>query len=137
MIIKRLTSDFSALPTLPPLTDSGFECSSGSPGRDDVLFILGVNIFESDNDLEIEGFSREVVDEPPRARLAAFSISKVELRFLKLNLGRRLFMDDLPLVAEGPGEPVALVSLGLGVRKKFTFLGVGLGVGGIFILTES
>lgn len=95
-----------------------------------------MNIFESDNDLEIDSVSREIVDEPPRARLAAFSLSKVELRFLKLNFGRRLFMDDLPLL-EGPGEPVALVSLGLGVRKKFTFLGVGLGVRGIFILTES
>lgn len=137
MIMQRLTSDFSALPMLPPLTDSGFECSSGVPGRDDVLFILGVNIFESDNDLEIEGFSREVVDEPPRARLAALSLSEVALRFLKLNFGRRLFLDDLPLVAEAPGDPVTLVSLGLGVRKKFTFFGVGLGVGGIFILTES
>lgn len=135
--MQKLTSDFSALPTLPPLTDSGLECSSGVPGRDDVLFILGVNILESDNDLEIEGFSREIADEPPKARLAAFSLSKVALRFLKLNLGRRLFMDDLPLVAEGLGDQVALASLGLGVRKKFTFFGVGLGVASIFILTGS
>ena len=56
---------------------------------------------------------------------------------MKLSFGKRLFKDDLPLVEEGPGDPLILASDGLGVKRKFTFLGVRLGVGGIFIVTDS
>lgn len=51
---------------------------------------------------------------------------------LKLIFGRRLLKEDLPLV-EGPGDSPILASEGLGVRTKFTLLGVGVGVGGILI----
>lgn len=122
---------------LPPHADSELEFAIGVTGSEDVLFILGLNIFVRDNVLEIEGFSRGIVDEMSGAKLAVFSTSKVEIRDLKLSLGKRLFKDDLPLDEEGPGEPLALASAELGVKRKFTFLGVGLGVGGIFITTES
>ena len=120
---------------LPECADSGFECAIGVTGSDDVLFTLGVNIFESEYDLGIEGFSCIPVDGASEARLEAFSISE-EVRYMKLNFGRRLLMDDLPLAEGGPGEPVILSSVEPGVRRKFTFLGVGVGVEGIFIPTK-
>lgn len=121
---------------LPPRADSALEFATGVTGSDDVCFILGVKIFVSENDLEIEGFSRSI-DEACGGGMAAFSISKVEIRDLKLSLGNKLFKDDLPFDEEGPGEPPALASTELDVGRKFTFLGVGLGVGGILITTES
>lgn len=43
-------------------------------------------------------------------------------------------MEDFPLDEAGPGDAFPLASEGVvGVRRKFTFLGVGVGVGGIFI----
>lgn len=123
-------------PTLPPCADSGCERAIGVTGKDDVLLIRGVNSFVRDNDLEMEGFSLAPVDDPSEARLEAFSISE-ELRYLKLSFGKRAFIDDLPLAEEGPGDPLTLASMEPGVKRKFTFLGVGLGVGGIFIATKS
>lgn len=46
-------------------------------------------------------------------------------------------MFDLGLDDEGPGDPLVLAKLGLQSGEKFTLLGVGLGVGGIFILKSS
>lgn len=132
----RLTAGSSVPSVFPLLVDSGFECKTGVTGRDDVLFILGVNSFVRDNDLEIVGFSRVPVAKPSDAKLSAFSTSE-EVRYLKLSFGKRPLMDDLPLDEEGPGDPLVLASVEPGVREKFTFLGVGLGVGGIFIPTNS
>ncbi|KAM1099929.1 hypothetical protein ACFX2B_006392 [Malus domestica] len=84
----------------------------------------------------MEAFSRTPVEEPSEARLEAFSASAV-LRYLKLSFGKRDFIDDLPLAEEGPGDPLILPSTEPDVKRKFTFLGVGLGVGGIFIATKS
>ena len=94
---------------LPICTDSRFECAIGVTGSDDVLFTLGVKIFVSEYDLEIKGFSCAPVDEASEARLLAFSTSE-EVRYMKLNFGKRFLMDDLPLVEEGPGDPVLLSS---------------------------
>lgn len=49
-----------------------------------------------------------------------------ELLWMKLSLGNRLLIDDLPLDEGGPGDPdpLILTSEGLGVNRKFTFLGV-------------
>lgn len=106
----------------------------GVTGNETELFILGVKIFENDHDLDIDGLS--CVPEVEETE-SALSASELEPRFLKLNLGRRFRMDDLPRVEEGPEGPYTLESEGLGVRRKFTLLGVGVGVGvgvgGIFI----
>ena len=91
-----------------PCKDSGFERAIGLTGKDDVLFIFGVKSFVRDNVLVIKGFSRVPVDEAPSARMAAFSISEVEVRYLKLNFGSRFLMDDLPLDDEGPGDTLNL-----------------------------
>lgn len=56
---------------------------------------------------------------------------------MKLNFGKRLLMDGLPLDEEGPGDAVTLSSIESGVRRKFTLLGVGIGVESIFISTTS
>lgn len=56
---------------------------------------------------------------------------------MKLNFGKRFLMDDLPLAEEGPGDPAILSSIEPCDRRKFTFLGVGVGVEGIFIATKS
>lgn len=59
-------------------------------------------------------------------------------RCLKLNLGSRFLIDVLPLVEEGVDDPYTRESEEVGVRRKFTLLGVGVGVGGgIFICTNS
>lgn len=135
--VWKLTLEFRESTTFPLHVGSRFVCMIGVTGRDDVLFILGVNIFVSDNDLEMEGFSRGAVFEVSGARLAAFSISELELRYLKLSFGKRPFKEDLALDKEGPGEPLVLASAGF--KLKFTLLGVGvgLGVGGILIMTDS
>lgn len=123
--------------TIPPCVDSGFECKIGVTGRDDVLFILGVSSFVRDSDLEIVGFSRGPVVDPSEVELSAFSTSE-EPRYLKLSFGKRPLIDDLPdLEEEGPGEPLVLASVEPCASEKFTFLGVGLGVLGIFIATKS
>ncbi|OMO65162.1 hypothetical protein COLO4_31479 [Corchorus olitorius] len=89
---------------------------SGCYGSEDVLFILGINIFVSDNVLEMEGFSlTEVLEEDSGA---AFSIIVL---CLKLSFGNRLFKVDFPLDEE---DPQALASDGLGITTKFTFLGL-------------
>lgn len=85
----------------------------------------------------MEGFSLSEVEEDSGAKIAAFSISELAFLCLKLSFGKRLFKDDLPLDVEGPGDPLILASDGLGVKRKFTFLGVILVVGGIFIMTDS
>lgn len=56
---------------------------------------------------------------------------------MKLNFGKRFRSDDLPLDEEGPGDGVILSSVEPGVRRKFTLLGVGVGVEDIFIATKS
>lgn len=86
---------------ITPASFSGFDFPIWVAGSDDVLFILDVKAFERDNDLDnevaIDGFSCELVaGEAPRTRLATFSISGVEFRYLKLSLGKTLFMDDFP-----------------------------------------
>lgn len=83
-----------------PCTDSGFEWVIGVTGKDDVLFILGVNSFVKDKFLDIFALPLISDGEPPRARIAAFSISEVLFLNLKLILGRRDLMD-LPLDDEG------------------------------------
>lgn len=124
------------MPRIPPWADSGFECKIGVAGKDDVLFILGVKIFVRENVLAIDGFSL-ISGETPSASMAAFSISEFGLRNLKLSLGRRFFMADFPLDVEGPGDTSTMTWLGLGNGEKFTLLGVGIGEGGMFIVTDS
>lgn len=114
----------------PPDTDSELERAIGVTGRDEVLFIRGVNILDKDQDLAIVGFSWG----PLGATLVVFSPSELEFLYLKLSLGRSCFIADLPLNGEGLGDGLSLVLIdGLGVRRKLTLLGVGVGVGGIFI----
>lgn len=133
----KLTLEFVEPPKLPLHVGSRLESTFGFTGRDAVLFILGVNIFVSDNDLDIEGFSRGWL--PSGTWLATFSISVLEFRYLKLSFGKIPFKVDLPLDVDGPGEPLVLASAEEAVKRKLTLLGVGvgLGVGGIFIMTES
>lgn len=133
---EKLTSELSE-----PCTASEVERAMGVTGRDEVLFIRGVNIFVSDQDLEIEeDFSCGIANESPRAWWVgpAFSISELGFWFFNLIFGKRRFMEDFPLDEAGPGDAFPLASEGVvGVRRKFTFLGVGVGVGGIFIWTNS
>lgn len=112
---------------------------TGVTGRDEVLLIRGVNIFVSDNDLEIEAFSCETFGDAPSTMLAAFSTSLEGLRYKKLNLGKRLLKGDLLLDKEGPGDSLTLALLGpeFGVKRKLTLLGVGVGVIGIAITRVS
>lgn len=58
--------------------------------------------------------------------MGPFSESELELLCLKINLGRMFLMDDLPLA-----DPFSLE--GLGVGRKLTLLGVGVGVDGMFM----
>lgn len=95
----------------------------GVTGRDEVLLILGVNSFESDSDLDIEAFSWQETSTCP------FSTSVLESFGLKPTFGIRFFREDLVLGGAGPGE--------IEVKEKLTLLGVGLGVGGILMTTES
>lgn len=132
---ESLTGKGSCSATLPR-TDSGFESAIGVTGRDDVLLIVGVNNFAKENDLWTTGLSVDPADEAPRARIAAFSISEVERRNLKLTRGRRLLKDGFPLDDDGLDDTFTLAEDGLGIEGKFTFIEVGLGVGGMFILTK-
>lgn len=122
---------------LPVIADSEFECAIRVTGIEDVLFIGGVNIFVSDNVVATTGFSLGELEEDSGSKFAGFSMSELGFLYLKLTFGKRFFKDDLPLDEEGPEDPVILASDGLGVKKKFTLLGVKLGVGGIFIATDS
>lgn len=102
------------------------------PGKDELLFILGVKSFVREDVLRPKDFS---IGDSPKARIAAFSISELAVRNLKLNFGRRLFRDDLPL--KGLADSLNRGYLGLGAGEKFTLLGVRFGVWGMFILTKS
>lgn len=111
-----------------PLEDSGFGCSIGVTGKDEVLFTRGVNNLENDQDLDMDTFSSDK---------AAFSVSVFVLRNLKLSFGKRFLMDDLLLHEEGLGNAFALELEELGVKRKFTLFGVGVGVGSILTCTNS
>lgn len=95
------------------------------------MFALGLKTFVKDSVLERKGFFSIPADEPPSANIAAFSISEVVLRYLKLNFGRRFLMVDLLFDVEGSGESFILIKLGLGLGEKITLLGVRVGVAGI------
>ena len=85
-----------------------------------------------DNVLEMNGFCFVVPDEPPSSSMAAaFSISKVLFRYLKLNFGSKLLMLVLLFDDEGSGGSFIWPKLGLGSGEKFTLLGVELGIGGV------
>lgn len=92
--------------------------------------------FVRDNVLEIRGFSRVSANGLSSAWIAAFSISEVVFRDLKLSLGRRLLKVALLLDDDVPRESLTLAKLGLKVGEKLTLLGV-VGVKGMFILTKS
>jgi len=61
-----------------------------------------------DNVLERKGFFGATVADPPSARKAAFSISELVLRNLKLSLGRKVLIFDLFFDDEGPGDSLLL-----------------------------
>lgn len=109
-----------------PCKDSGFECIIGRTGRDDVLFILDVNSFVNENDLGAEHLSSNPGVEAPTAMMAALSSSEVELRYLKLNRGRRLLLDDTPLEEDGTDDPSILVEAGLIGGREHTPVAMGL-----------
>lgn len=113
----------------PPDMVSEFARTIGGTGSDAVLFIFGLNIFESDQDLKIEGLS----DGSPGAKLEGFSISELETLYLTLRFGRICLVDDLALGKDGPGDVFIFVLEGLGFGRILTFLRVGVGEGGIFI----
>jgi hypothetical protein len=72
----------------------------------------------------MNGFCFVVSDEPPCASMAAaFSISKVLFRYLKLNFGSKLLMFDLIFDDEGSGGSFIWAKLGLGIGEKITLLG--------------
>lgn len=125
--VGEVTEEGRVLLTLPQSADSGFKCSSGSMGKDEVLLMRGVNILERDQDLEMDTFSCGTVAEEPKSISVAFSISRLELWDMKFSLGNKFLMDDLPLW-RGPGDPFTLGSEGLGVTRKFTFFAIGVGV---------
>lgn len=87
-----------------------------------------------DNVLERKGFF-DAIDaaDPSSARKAAFSISELVLRNLKLSLGRKVLIFGLFFDEEGPGDSLLLGKIGLGHGEKITLLGGG--VRGMFILT--
>ena len=73
-----------------------------------------------DKGLEALAFSCVPADEEA-------SSTSEELRYMKLSLGKRVLMDDLPLDEEDGPEDIASEEE-VGVNIKFTFLGVGLDV---------
>lgn len=93
-------------------------------------------MFVRENVLGIDVFSC-LAGEPPNTSMEVFSISEFVFRNLKLSLGRKFLMVDLPLDDVRSGDPWTLTWLGLGNGEKFTPLGVGIGNGGMFIVTES
>lgn len=108
----------------------------GVIGRDEVLLILGVNSFESDSDLDIEAFSCNEEGEDTTSH-CPFSISVLEVFGLKPAFGIRFFREDFPRGGTAAEEEVGPRPGEVEVKEKFTLLGVGLGVGGILITTES
>lgn len=138
---KILTLEFKLLPKQPPYAYSAVWYPVEATGIEEVLLILGVKIFERenvlDNELEIGGFSCNTEDEPLIASSYALSMSKGAFLFLKFSFGKKSFMDDLILDEDGPGGIIFLASLGSGFGRKFTLLGAGLSIGGMFILTSS
>lgn len=78
----------------------------------------------------------ESFDEASEA-ISVGSAGDCEPRYLKLSFVKRPRMDDFPRDEEGPGDGDSLVRVSLGVVWKFTLLGLGLGVGGMFIEMES
>lgn len=106
-------------------------------GKDDDVFVLGVKSLVKENVLGMRGLSLLLAGEAPNASIAAFSMSKVLFRNLKLSLGRRVFIVALRLDGEGAEVPSTLAKLGLGMGEKLTLLGVRLGVGGISITAVS
>lgn len=117
-------------PLMLPLIDSGFECAIGVTGKDDVLLMRGVNILVSDHDLEMDTFSCGTTA-GPESGMVIFS-SKI-IRDFKFSLGKRFLIANFPRDGEGPGDEVILESAVLGVKRKFTLFGVGVGVDGILI----
>lgn len=135
-LYRSLTPNVRALLILP-LADSGFEWSIGVTGKDDVLFTRGVNNLVNDHDLGIDTFSCGTMAEVSESGKVAFSVSEFILRNLKLSLGKRFLMDDLPLHEEGLGKAFTLELEGLGVKRKFTLFGVGVGVESILTCTDT
>lgn len=103
----------------------------GVTGKDDVRFILGVKNLVNDHVRDIDSLSCPVTFEEVESVFDAFSVSVLAPRFL--NFCRRLLADNRPLFDTEPGDPLGLgFEVLLGVWK-LTLLGVGVGVGGIFI----
>lgn len=67
-------------------------------------------------------------EEPSEAAVEPFSTSD-DGREIKFSFGKRLLMDGLPLDVEGPGDLLMEVSTEREVTRKFTLLGVGVGLG--------
>lgn len=95
--VKELTSRGADPFICPSRTESGFECTIGVTGKDVVLFMRGVKIFVGDHDLNMDGLSCILVVDKPESRLPAFSISELELQYLKLSFGSKFLMDGLAL----------------------------------------
>ena len=91
--------------------------------------------FVSDDALAIRGFSLVSVNELPSAKIAAFSISEVVSRYLKLSFGRRFLKVVILFDEEGTGKSFILPKQGLGMGEKLTLLEV-VGVEGMSILTK-
>lgn len=133
---------YGEAPRHPPKADSVFARPKiSSTGNDDVLLILGVNSLVRESDPEIVVLSWFPEKEVSGAgSVIAFSISGEDVLYLKFNFGKILLLDDFGLVVEDPDE---LFSIGASterdVTRKLTLLwvGVGLGVNGIFIPTKS
>lgn len=85
----------------------------------------------------VDIFSSGTMVEASESGKVAFSVSEFILRNLKLSLGKRFLMDDLPLHEEGLGKAFGLKLEGLGVKRKFTLFGVDVGVESIFTCTGS
>lgn len=87
---------------------------------------------ERDHDLGIEGFSCGTEDKTDGITFpSVFSVSGIVFRFI--NFGSKLFFEDFDLDEKVVGAPFALISEGLCVRLKYTFLGVGIIVWPILI----
>ena len=79
--------------------------------------------FVSDSVLKIVGFFLATISgEPSSSRMAAFSISELVLRNLKLSLGRMVLILGLFFDEDGLGDS-CLKKPGLGRGEKFTLFG--------------
>ena len=104
---------------------------------DDALLILGVKILVSDHEREMDSLSCVATVEELESTLTALSTSEFEPRCLKPNFGIKLMIEGFPLAEGGSEDSFGNESLKSGVKRKFTLLGVGIGVGGMFICTTS